>query len=198
MSKEALSVVAIALTVLAFGPYIWSVYRGRTEAHIFSWIIWCASTIIVFSAQTADDGGAGAWPIGMTSIACLAIIVIAYFKKSDRSITGLDWIFFVLALASIAVWFATSTPLWTVVLLTVMDLLGFGPTFRKAYRRPFEEQLRFFAIMTVRNSIAIAALENYSVTTVLFPAAVATTTSCLIIMVTLRRHILRKNAQLTG
>lgn len=188
MSKEALSVVAIALTVLAFGPYIWSVYRGNTKAHVFSWIIWCTSTIIVFSAQTADEGGAGAWPIGLTSVACLTIAVIAYFKKADRSITAIDWVFFLLALASVPIWFVTSAPLWTVIMLTVMDLLGFGPTFRKAYHKPHEEHLRFFAIMTVRNSIAISALENYTVTTVLFPAAVAVTTSSLIVMVLLRRR----------
>jgi hypothetical protein len=77
-----------------------------------------------------------------------------------------------------------------VMILTLVDVIGFAPTFRKAYRRPFEEQLTFFVIMTARNLIAIVALAHYSLTTVLFPAITAVACLKFILMVTYRRQVL--------
>ena len=74
--------------------------------------------------------------------------------------------------------------------MTTVDAIGFGPTFRKAYLRPFEEQLTFFILMATRNIIAIGALEIYSLTTVLFPAVIAVVCMMFILMVTYRRRML--------
>jgi len=159
---------------------------------VFSWVIWGSTTFIVCLAQLADEGGAGAWPIGFSGIITLYVAILAYIKKSDSSITKTDWLFFILAMASLPVWYLTSNPLWAVVILTTADVLGFGPTFRKAYIRPFEEQLMFFVIMTIRNLISITALEHYSLTTVLFPAVIATACLIFIPMVIYRRRTLTR------
>jgi hypothetical protein len=188
--KYLLSTIAIVLTFLAFIPYIRSILQGKTKPHMFSWVIWGSTTFVVCLAQLADKGGVGAWPIGISGIITLYVAVLAYLKKSDNTITKTDWLFFVLAMASLPAWYVTSHPLWAVVILTTADALGFGPTFRKAYNHPFEEQLTFFVIMTIRNLISIAALEYYSLTTVLFPAAIAGTCLIFILMVTYRRRML--------
>jgi hypothetical protein len=80
--------------------------------------------------------------------------------------------FFVAALCALPCWFFTNDPLWAVVTLTIVDLMGFGPTIRKAYDHPHEESAIFFALSALRNLLVILALQNYSLTTVLFPAAV--------------------------
>jgi len=191
MHKELLSAVAIALTFIAFVPYIRSILRGKTKPHVFSWAIWGSTTFVVFLAQLADKGGVGAWPIGVSGIITIYIALLAYLKKSDSTITRTDWLFLILAMTSLPLWYFTSDPLWAVVILTIVDLLGFGPTFRKAYIHPYEEQLRFFAIMATRNLISITALEHYSTTTVLFPAALAAACLIFILMVVYRRETLK-------
>jgi hypothetical protein len=192
MYKELLSVVAIALTLLAFLPYIRSILKGKIKLHMFSWVIWGSTTFIVFLAQLEDDGGAGAWPIGVSGIITIYIALLAYVKRSDITITKIDWVFFIVAMASLPFWYFTSNPLWAVIILTTVDIFGFGPTVRKAYIEPFEEQLTFFALFTVRNIIAIMALENYSLTTVLFPAAIALSCLLLILVVLYRRTVLSR------
>ena len=147
MYKEFLSAIAIALTFIAFFPYIRSILQGITKPHAFSWVIWGCSTFIVFLAQLADKGGAGAWPIGVSGIITLYVAILAYSKKTDRMISTIDWLFFILAMTSIPLWYLTSDPLLSVVILTMVDLLGFAPTFRKAYARPFEEHITFFALV---------------------------------------------------
>jgi hypothetical protein len=186
--KNLLSAIAIALTILAFFPYIRSILQGKTKPHVFSWVIWGCTTFIVSLAQLADNGGAGAWPIGVSGIITLYVATLAYVKKSDITITKIDWLFFILAMTSLPIWYFTSHPFWAVVILTTADALGFGPTFRKAYFHPFEEQLMFFVLMTLRNFISIAALEHYSATTVLFPAVIAVTCLIFILMVIYRRR----------
>ena len=187
VEKELFSVLAITLTFIAYIPYIRSIQAGVTKPHVFSWVIWGLSTLIVFAAQLAGGGGVGAWPIGVSALITIYVAGLAYLKKADSSITTADWGFLTLAILALPTWIATDDPLWAVIILTLVDLFGFGPTFRKAYARPFEEQLLFFALMALRNFISIAALEAYSLTTILFPAATGAACLLFIMMVRYRR-----------
>ena len=190
MYKELYSAIAIALTFIAFFPYIRSILKEETKPHVFSWVIWGSTTFIVFLAQLKDGGGIGAWPIGVSGLITIYVAFLAYLKKSDKTITLIDWCFFLSAMASLPTWYFTSDPLWAVVILTAVDLLGFGPTLRKAYFHPYEENLTFFSIFMARNLIVIMALEYYSLTTVLFPAVIAGACFALIVIVMFRRRIL--------
>lgn len=189
MYNDVISGLAIVLTLIAFLPYIASTLRGQTRPHVFSWVIWGITTFIVFLAQVKDGGGAGAWPIGVSGIITIGVAIIAYLKRADITITTLDTVFFVAAVSAVPLWYFTADPMWAVVILTVVDLLGFGPTLRKAFHSPHEENLTFFGLFLLRNLLAIVALEHYSVTTVLFPAAVALACFLLILLIAYRRTL---------
>ncbi len=188
--RELLSAIAVALTLAAFLPYIRSILKNEVKPHVFSWIIWGATTFVVFLAQRADGGGIGAWPIGISGCITILIAVLAYIKESDVTITRLDWLFFTLALWALPLWFATSDPLWAVVILTFVDVLGFGPTVRKVYHFPWSESLVFFGLFAARNLIVVLTLENHSLTTVLFPAVIGAACVLLIALALHRRRIL--------
>jgi hypothetical protein len=187
MIKELLSAAAIVLTFAIFVPYIRSIRHGLTKPHVFSWVIWALGTFVVFLAQLAGAGGLGAWPIGVSGLITAYIAVLAYSKQSDTAITRSDWVFFIVALAAVPCWFLTADPLWAVVILTGVDLAGFGPTFRAAYARPHDERIGFYSLAALRNLLAILALERYSLTTVLFPAAVGVACIAFVAMVAYRR-----------
>ena len=190
MHKQLLGAIAIGLTVIAYYPYIRSIIQGKTKPHVFSWVIWGTSTCIVSLAQLADKGGAGAWVIGFSGIISIYVAFLAYIKRSDSSITRIDRLFFIVAMTALPIWYLTSDPLWAVVILTTVDVFGFAPTFRRSYISPFEEQLMFYVVMALRNLVVVSALENYSLTTVLFPSTIAV--ACLIfsLMVVYRRRVL--------
>lgn len=187
-SKELLSGIAIALTFIAFLPYLRAIISGAIKPHVFSWVIWGSTTFVVFLAQLEDKGGAGAWPIGVSGMLTIFIALLAFIKRADISLTKTDWIFFISAMSSLPFWYLTSEPLWAVVILTIIDVLGFGPTARKAYTYPHAESLLFFGLFTARNLFVIMALENYTLTTVLFPAAISATCMALILMIVYRRR----------
>jgi len=191
--NEALSAVAIALTFYAFFPYIRSILKGDLKPHVFSWVVWGTTTFIVFFAQLDGGGGAGAWPTGISGLITFYVAFLAYVKRGDIKIIASDWVFFVAAMSSLPFWYMTSDPLWAVVILTSVDILGLGPTLRKAYNKPYQESASFFVFIAIRNAISIIALEFYSITTVLFPAAVTFFCILLIIVIIYRRkELLRR------
>jgi hypothetical protein len=185
--KEVLSAIAFVVTIALFADYIRSIRAAKTVPHVFSWTIWAVGTLIVFLAQLAGGGGVGAWPIGFSGCVTGYIAYLAYRKRDQFSIRPLDWVFFVLAILALPSWWLASDPLWAVVLLTFADVIGFGPTFRRAYRHPFQEHAGFFALGALRNVLVVLALERYSWTTVLFPAAVGITCLSLASLLYVRR-----------
>jgi len=189
--KLIFSSLAIIITFIAFVPYIFSTLTGEVKPHVFSWVIWGATTFVVFLAQLQDNGGMGAWSIGLSGVITVFIAALAFVKKSDITVTHIDWLFFIMALVSLSFWYFTSNPLWAVVILTAVNILGFGPTIRKAYAFPHDENITFFFLFIIRNTLAIMALENYSVTTMLFPVAVNIACLILILMVNYRRKVIR-------
>ncbi|CCN80877.1 conserved hypothetical protein [Vibrio nigripulchritudo SFn27] len=189
--KIAFSGLAIVLTFVAFVPYIKSTISGTTKPHVFSWIIWGTTTGIVFFAQLEAKGGIGAWPIGVSGAITVLVALLAFIKSSDVSITRTDWVFFLAALTSLPFWYFTSDPLWAVVVLTTVDLLGFGPTIRKAYDFPHDENVPFFLLFMARNTFALLALEHYSIATVLFPLSVSIACLLLLVMVSYRRRVVQ-------
>ncbi|MEZ5541955.1 MAG: hypothetical protein R3F42_07920 [Pseudomonadota bacterium] len=185
--RGTLSAVAIALTLIAFFPYIRSILAGTTRPHVFSWLIWGITTCLVFLAQLAGGGGIGVWPIGVSGIVTLQIALLAWIRRADVTITVADRLFFGAALAALPLWYLTADPLWAVAVLTLVDVLGFGPTVRKAYVQPGSESLTFFALFALRNGLVILALERYSLTTVLYPAVIGVACLLLIALTAWRR-----------
>ncbi len=162
------SLIAIVLTLVSFYPYIRSIQKGETKPHYFSWIIWGLTTTLSSFAQLADDGGVGAYSVLMAGIICFYIAYLAYQQERDYAIELSDWVIFYVALGSLVVWYITSVPLWTAIILTVVDSIGFIPTFKKSYDYPWEEHIGFYLLISFKNIFAIVAMENYTITTTIF------------------------------
>lgn len=186
--KEVFSALAITLTFIAFIPYIKAILRHQVKPHVFSWLIWSITTSVVFVAQLKEGAGVGAWPTGVSAFITIGIAILAYVKRADVCITRVDWFFLMAALSSLPIWYFTSDPVWTVILLTMVDVLGFGPTVRKAYSLPYSESLVFFITFALRDVLVLLALENYSLTTILFPAAIATSCTIVVLIIYYRRR----------
>lgn len=178
-SLQAMGLLSIALTLVAYAPFITQIRRGAKRPHVFSWVIWTISTAIVFLAQVAADGGPGAWPTGISALLTAYVSWLAWSRCRDILITRADWFFLCAALGSVPLWYLTGDPLWAVVILTTIDVLGFGPTVRKLYVLPYEESLWFYLLFGTRSAVSLFALETLSLTTVLFPLAMVL--SCIVV-----------------
>ena len=140
--------------------------------------MWTLVTGIATVAQYNQNAGPGAWFTGATCFTCL-IIAILSLSYGEKQITRSDLASFLGALAIIPIWCVTKDPLIAVILASGIDLLGCLPTIRKSWLRPYQETLSMWVLAMSRSLLSLLAINEYSVTTVLFPLAL-TFNNCLI------------------
>ena len=116
---------------------------------------------------------------------------MAYFR-GEKNITTSDWVSFIGALAAIPLWYVTKEPLWSVILVVVIDAVGFYPTFRKSYFKPHEELAFMYGLDIGKFVLSILAMETYSATAVLYPLTASTLNIIFISMLLYRRAVLTK------
>lgn len=166
--KEIVGVVAVVLTFIGYVPYIRDTVRGKTKPHIYTWFIWGLVTAIAFGLQISDNAGPGAFTTLAAAIVCFIIFGFG-IRQGDHDITTSDTVFFLSSLVALALWLFAKQPVLSVILVSVIDMLGFIPTIRKSWKKPHEETLISYATNTFRFGLAILALQNYTLITMLYP-----------------------------
>jgi hypothetical protein len=169
--KILLACAAIFLVMLSYLPYLLAIYRGTNKPHLFSWLIWTLVTVVVVAAQLSGNAGPATLVTAMTCFLC-ALITFLAFRQGEKNITLTDWIMLIGSLSAIPMWIMTSDPLWSVVIVTIINAAAYIPTFRKAWVRPFEEHILMYAINIPRHMLTIAATQVYSFTNLLYPTSV--------------------------
>lgn len=183
--------LAVLLGLVGYIPYFRDIFLGTTRPHIFSWLVWGLLTAIAFGVQVRDGAGPGAWVTGFTAAICFVIAVLA-IRRGEKEITTSDWIAFVGALIGLGFWQLAQNPLLAVISITAADLLGFAPTFRKAWLRPAEETVSTYFLSGLKFVIGIAALTSWSLESWLYPASLVVTNFVFIGMVLVRRRMLNR------
>jgi hypothetical protein len=191
--KTILGMIAVLMTIGAHIPYFITTLKGTNKPHVFCWVIWTLLTGIAFAAQMVEGAGPGAWATGVCSAICL-MITIAAAKMGEKEITRSDWIMFLLALAAIPVWMATDDPVWSIWMVTIIDLSAIYPTVRKSWKRPHEEHSFMYGFNIPRHMMSLAALSQISVTTALYPCALLLMNAGMFIMLKGRRMYLARQA----
>lgn len=180
--------ISIALALISLGPYIWVTVKGSNKPHLFTWIIWTLLTGIMFALQYTEGAGAGAWSGFITTILCLVITILA-IKFGEKQITRSDWVVFVSALAAIPIWLMTKDALWAVIWVSVIDCIGFLPTFRKSWHKPYEEMVFHPLVAGVKHIAILLALEVVGPSTLIYSSSMVAMNFLLVIMLLGRRWL---------
>ena len=190
LSGEILGLIGIALSVYAYVPYYLGIWRGRVKPHFFTWFLWSLMSGICFFAQVADHAGPGAWITGATSILTLTVAITA-LKYGEKHITRADWIMFILGVSAIPLWVVTNDPLLSVIIVSLVDALAYGPTLRKSWAKPHEEAVQTYVVSLAVFLLGFLALANITWTTALYPATMMTMNIVFIATAMGRRYALR-------
>jgi hypothetical protein len=114
------------------------------------------------------------------------------FRHGTKDITKSDKVFLILALIALGLYIITNQPLISVVLLLAVDLLGFIPTIRKSWNKPYTETLFTYGLNTFSFAIGIYALQAYTIVTYLYPVAWFLATGLFSILLIIRRKQIGK------
>lgn len=171
--------------------YLKSIFAGITRPHAFSWLIWGSISSIGFAAQVVEGAGAGSWARGFAAATCFLLAVLGYYK-GDRAYTRADWITLAVAFTAIPLWMITKTPVWSVILVCFIDTLGYLPTVRKSWHKPTEESAAGYGLFTLGAMFSLLALENYTISTWLYPVVLVISNASMAVYLLVRRQ--RKTA----
>jgi len=187
-----LGLLAITIAAIGYVPYFRNIFLGRTKPHAFSWLVWGILTGVAFFGQIAGKGGSGSWVTGVSAIICIAIFLLA-LNKGEKDFPMSDWLCLIGAALALLFWALTKSPLTAIILITIIDFVGFIPTFRKSYSKPLDETVFTYSLSGLKFFVGILALQKYSLITILYPASLVLTNGLFVCLVTARRRQLIAN-----
>ncbi len=191
--QEIIGAVAAVTSVSTLIYYIISVIRGQTKPHLYTWIIWSILATIAFVAQISENSGSGSWSLGAFSLFCSLTAILA-LKYGEKHFTRFDKIALILALSAIIPWVITKDALISVVMVSIINLVGFMPTFRKSWDKPYDETLICYGITTIAMGLSLIALNPLTITSSLYNITILLSDAVFIIFCLWRRRALKNNA----
>ena len=142
INKDLFGYLSLVFVMLSGVPYIWSILKGKTRPHIFTWLLWFLLSAVAAAAQYIGNAGPGAWATGLSAIFCLFTLILS-LSHGDKAITRSDWFALTAALCIFPIWYFSSNVLIAAVLATMIDAIGFFPTIRKSFEKPYDEMIFF-------------------------------------------------------
>jgi len=168
--KEIIGIIAVVLTFLSYIPYFRDIIKHKTHPHLYTWGLWGLLTVLIFALQISDNAGPGAYVTLFAGLMCLIVILLS-LKYGKRDITLSDTVVAILALLAIGLWLIADQPVLSIILVTIADMLAFIPTVRKSWDKPHSETLSLYVTNTLRFTLILFALDNYSILTALWVVA---------------------------
>lgn len=190
--KPLLGTIAVMLTFLGYVPYIRDILKNKTTPHLYSWFLWGFVTALAFALQIADNAGPGAFITLAAALLCGVVLILSLVKKGGHDIKPIDGFFLLLAFISFGLWVVAKQPVISAILTTITDLLGFLPTIRKSWNKPWSETLSFYWANTFRFGLAMFALNRYTIMTALYPLSWLLANGLFGVMLVMRRKVIRE------
>ena len=188
LTSETLGAVSVALFVVAYAPYFYSIYKQETKPHPYSWSAWGLLLAVTFLIQISEGAGPGAWGTGIVALLQLSVAAIGWIRRENVIITRSDTVSFVAALISLVLWLFANSPLLAILLITAVDILGYWPTLHKTYNEPYSDNLLAYSISTVALLCSILAIETFNAITATEPFAFLFMNILFVLAIGWRRH----------
>lgn len=188
-----IEIILFFVSTLSYIPYIIDTIKKKTRPHIFTWFIWTIVLGVVIIAQIQDNIGFGVIASLCSGIMTGIIMMLAIFYYGDKKANLIDWFFFILGLIAILVWILTNNPLYSVIIVSFIEICAFVPTFKKCYYDPHSETLSMYYIGIFKYLLSFTIFDNFSIITMLFPMTVIIANIFLLIFVYIRKKQIRKH-----
>lgn len=166
----ALGVLAAALSVVAFVPYVYDMLRGRTLPHRATWLIWSVLSGMSLLANIQEGAEASlayvASQTGVTVIIFLASLCCGTGSMLRRGDCMVLW----LAGIGIALWLMMDDAMFMLVIALSVSALGGLLTVEKAYRAPTSETSICWTLSAIAACLALLAANTTDIMIVAYPA----------------------------
>lgn len=167
-------------------PYIIHTVRGKTQPHLYTWLIWTVTQAIAAGGVYVGNGGwtALGMILGACTIGCVACLSFVY---GTRNIHIIDTILLAGAATALCIWLFLENPLLAVLTATLIDFFGYIPTLRKTWQEPESETMSMWFFYVIATILSMIGLHEYNLLTMSY-LVMCIPMNTLIFLACLRRY----------
>lgn len=176
--KLTIAIIAACLAIIGNVPYLRDVIKGKIQPHAYTWFVWTIVSGVTFFGQLAKGAGVGAIPTAAAEIFTV-IIFICSLKNGFNHVTRTDTVFLIIALLGLIPWALTHDPTVSIVIVVMIDLVGFIPTLRKTWKNPETENSILYSMNASRHALTLGALQAYNIATMFHSVAMIITNTMM-------------------
>jgi hypothetical protein len=185
--RNVLGLLSVAMALLAFAIYGVQTIVGQIRPHPLSWTLFGILSAIGFWVQRDEGAHAGSWVLLAMTFFCL-LLAGASFAKGERHFPRREWAFLAAACLVLLFYLFTKEPTLAAVLISLIDALGFGPTFSRGWSHPNKDSVSSFSLNGAKFVPSLLAMEPVSIATCIYPASLLVLNLAVSIMLILRRR----------
>lgn len=189
--KIFFSVIAFLIGITSSFFYIRDIFRDKTQPHSYTFLIWTITQGTAAAGAFYGHGGYGAINLSIGAFVNFFIFLLS-LKYGTKNINVKDKIALAAAFCAIIIWLLLDNPLLAVILVSIIDVIGYLPSFRKTYYEPWSETQNSWIGFTVANILAILALSQYNLLTLSYILAITACNVVMAVICILRRPFVKK------
>lgn len=175
MEKYIFGLIAQFIIGIAIIPYIVSIFRGTVKPNRISWFIWSVVgfTFWLVTPQTADE--ITKMLTIMFMLSPTTVFIVTLFTGENKKIDTLEIFSLLTGVTAILVWYVAKdgTGITPTVIAIIADLCALLPTLRFVYTSPQEETPFAWIAFFLGSTIALFAIDNYTLQNLLLPSYMA-------------------------
>ncbi len=180
-----LGIIGGLLLTWSYLPYIFSTLKRQSRPHLYTWIIWTMTQVAATLAIIEGDGGLFS-AIGIGAAALLSfLIMLLSIPYGTQNVTRFDTVALVVGVAAMLVWWKLDNPVLAILMISLIDGIGFLPTYRKTWHEPWSESLTAWTLFVAGNIFILFALEHYNLLTTVY---IVTVTIASVLLILLSKH----------
>ncbi len=170
MIEIILTTIAVIFALIGNGKYLIDVVKLKTKPHPYTWLIWSIISAVVFFGQVVKGAGIGAIPTFVAEVFTV-IIFLSSLKYGFKNIPKRDHYFLVASLIGLIPWALTKDPTISVIIVVIIDVIGFIPALRKTWENPESETSTLYSMNVLRHLLTLYLIESYNIATMLHSIA---------------------------
>jgi hypothetical protein len=185
--RDALGILSVVLAVVAAVIYILQTLRGEIRPHPLSWFLFGILSLTGYWVQRDEGARQGSWTLLAMTIICFLFVAVSV-ARGERSFSRNEWAFLAAGGVVFVLYLFTRQANVAAALTTVIDALGYGPTFIRGWSFPRKDSVTSFALNGVKFVPSLMAMDPISFATCFYPATLMVLNAAVSIMLIMRRR----------
>jgi hypothetical protein len=186
--RDVLGILSVALAIIAAIIYVFQTLRGDVRPHPLSWFLFGILSATGYWVQRDQGAHQGSWTLLAMTIICF-VFVAASVARGERSFSRQEWSFAVAGGAVFVLYLFTREPNVAAALTTIVDALGYAPTFVRGWSHPRKDSVTSFALNGVKFVPSLMAMDPISFATSFYPATLLVLNTAVSTTLLLRRRV---------